>query len=142
MMGGVDVSDAYLVTYHSTRKRLKKYYQNHFCHLIDICCLNSNLLYKQTESKITMLEFQYRLTENLISKADSQRLAHRLGYMHLIIKFTLLLQPPSRTHFSSVLNATRLASIVKQGIAVKTARSLYLRHPVSNSAIDGQLLSE
>jgi hypothetical protein len=29
-MGGVDLSDAYLTSYHSTRKRLKKFYQKHF----------------------------------------------------------------------------------------------------------------
>jgi hypothetical protein len=39
-MGGVDLSDAYLTSYHSTRKTLKKYYQKHFHHFIDICCLN------------------------------------------------------------------------------------------------------
>jgi hypothetical protein len=44
MMGGVDMSDAYLVSYRSTRKRLKKFYQKHFRQLIDICCLNSYLL--------------------------------------------------------------------------------------------------
>jgi hypothetical protein len=45
-MGAVDFSDAYLTSYHSTRRRLKKYCQKHFCHLIDICCLNLYLVYK------------------------------------------------------------------------------------------------
>jgi hypothetical protein len=36
-MGGVDHSDAYSTSYHSTRERLRKYYQKHIHHLIDIC---------------------------------------------------------------------------------------------------------
>jgi hypothetical protein len=44
-MNGVDLSDAYLVSYWSARKRLKKYYQKHLQHMMDICCLNSYLLY-------------------------------------------------------------------------------------------------
>jgi hypothetical protein len=67
MMGGVDMRDAHLVCYCSTR-RLKKYYQKHFCHLINISCGNSYLLYKKTGGKITRLEFQYRLIENMILK--------------------------------------------------------------------------
>jgi hypothetical protein len=46
-MGGEDTSDAFLVSYHSTRRRLKKYSQKHFCYLIGTCCLNSYLLYKK-----------------------------------------------------------------------------------------------
>jgi hypothetical protein len=46
-MGSVDLSDANLTSYCSTRKRLKKYYQKHCHHLIDICCKNSYLLYKK-----------------------------------------------------------------------------------------------
>jgi hypothetical protein len=42
-MGSVDLSEAYLTSYHSTRKSLKEYYQKHFPHLTDICCLNSYL---------------------------------------------------------------------------------------------------
>jgi hypothetical protein len=45
-MMAVYMSDAFLVSYHSTRKRLKKYYQKHFHHLIGICCLYSHLLKK------------------------------------------------------------------------------------------------
>jgi hypothetical protein len=42
MMAGVDMTDAFLMSYH---RRLKKYYQKHFCYLIGICCLSSYLLY-------------------------------------------------------------------------------------------------
>jgi hypothetical protein len=44
-MGGVNVSDAYLPSYRSTRKGLTKYYQKYFCVLSDICCLNSYVLH-------------------------------------------------------------------------------------------------
>jgi hypothetical protein len=62
---GADLSDAYLTSYCSTRKRLKKYYQKHFHHWIHVCCLNWFLLKKNSISRI---EFQVKLTENLISK--------------------------------------------------------------------------
>lgn len=67
-MGGVDLSDAYLVSYRSSRKRLKKYYQKHFRHMVDICCLNSYLLYVKSGGTISRMEFQLRLIENLILK--------------------------------------------------------------------------
>jgi hypothetical protein len=66
MVGGGDMSDSYLVSYSSTRKRLKIYSQKHCCHLIDIYSINFYALYKTTEGKITSLEFQYRIKENLI----------------------------------------------------------------------------
>ena len=67
-MGGVDLSDAYLVSYRSTRKRMKKYYQKHFRHFIDICCLNSYLLYVKTGGKMKRMDFQLKLIENMIQK--------------------------------------------------------------------------
>ena len=67
-MGSVDVSDAYPVRYQSARKRLKKYYLNHFQHMLDICCQNSYLLYVKMNGKISRMEFQVRLIENMISK--------------------------------------------------------------------------
>jgi hypothetical protein len=54
-MGGVDLSDAYLKSYHTTRKRhKKKYCQKHFHHLIDNCYLNSCLF---TKKKKRVAEF-------------------------------------------------------------------------------------
>lgn len=64
----MDLSDAYLVSYRSTRKRMKKYYQKHFRHFIDICCLNSYLLYVKTGGKMKRMEFQLKLIENMILK--------------------------------------------------------------------------
>jgi hypothetical protein len=46
-MENMDLNDAYSTNYRSRRKRLNKYYQKHSRHLIDICCLNSHLLYKK-----------------------------------------------------------------------------------------------
>jgi hypothetical protein len=56
-MEGVDLSDACLTSYLSTRKRLKKYYQKHFCHTIDICYWNSYLLYKKKGGSIFRMEY-------------------------------------------------------------------------------------
>ena len=67
-VGGADLSDAYLVSYRNARKRLKKYYQKHFRHMLDICCLNSYLLYVKKGGKISGMEFQMRLIENMFSK--------------------------------------------------------------------------
>jgi hypothetical protein len=67
-MGGVDLSDACLTNYRSTRKRLKKYYQKHFRHLIDICYWYSYLLYKKKGSSICRMECRVELKEKLISK--------------------------------------------------------------------------
>jgi hypothetical protein len=47
MMAEVNMSDAFLVSYHSIEKMLKNYHQKHFRHFIVICCFNSYLLYKQ-----------------------------------------------------------------------------------------------
>jgi hypothetical protein len=66
-MGGVDLSDACLTSYHSTRKRLKKYCQKHFC------CLNSNLLYKKKRTSISRMQFEVKLTEDLISNCHNRR---------------------------------------------------------------------
>jgi hypothetical protein len=71
-MGGVDMSNAFLVSYHSTREMLKKYYQKHFCYLIGICCLNSYLLYKKERGQIYKVgipiqasrEFDVEVTQN------------------------------------------------------------------------------
>jgi hypothetical protein len=46
-MGGVNLSDAYMTSYLSSRKRLEKYYQRLFHYLIDLCCLNSYVLYQK-----------------------------------------------------------------------------------------------
>jgi hypothetical protein len=51
-MGAVNLNDANLVSYQSARKRLKEYPQKHFRHMMDICCLNSYLLYVKTGGKI------------------------------------------------------------------------------------------
>jgi hypothetical protein len=46
----------------------EEYYEKHFCHLIDICFLNSYLLYKKSGGIISRMEFQLELVENLILK--------------------------------------------------------------------------
>jgi hypothetical protein len=46
-MGGVDLSDQYLVAYSTTRKRLKKYCQKIFSHLLDLTVFNSFVIYRK-----------------------------------------------------------------------------------------------
>ncbi|XP_064639800.1 piggyBac transposable element-derived protein 4-like [Lineus longissimus] len=67
-MGGVDLSDAYLVCYPSVRKRLKKYYQKQFRHLVDMSALNAYLLYKKQGGKMDRLTFQLDLIEGILAK--------------------------------------------------------------------------
>ena len=43
-MGGVDVSDQYL-SYHNTLRKTVRYWKTLFYHLIDICVVNSFILY-------------------------------------------------------------------------------------------------
>lgn len=67
-MGGVDLSDSKLTSYNTTRKRMKKYYQKQFRHLIDIACLNSFILYSKLGGKICRLEYMMKIIENIIIK--------------------------------------------------------------------------
>lgn len=67
-MGGVDLSDSKLTSYNTTRKRMKKYYQKQFRHLIDIACLNSFILYNKLGGKNCRLEFMIKIVENIIKK--------------------------------------------------------------------------
>ena len=50
-MGGVDLSDAYLASYPSARKRLKKYYKKQFRHVLYMATFNSFILYKKCGGK-------------------------------------------------------------------------------------------
>jgi hypothetical protein len=59
-MGGVDLSDAYLTSYRSTRKRLKKCCQKHFRHLTDICSLNSHLLREKMAAALPGWNFEFQ----------------------------------------------------------------------------------
>jgi hypothetical protein len=65
-MGGVDHNDAYSTSYRSIREilSLSCYYQKHFCHLIDIYCLNSYLLKKKR------LHFQDRISSETYRKCN------------------------------------------------------------------------
>ena len=65
-MGGVDRSDAYLASYSSARKRLKKYYIKQFRHLMDIASLNAFILYKKNGGEKSRLWFMLRLIDRII----------------------------------------------------------------------------
>ncbi|XP_064621353.1 piggyBac transposable element-derived protein 4-like [Lineus longissimus] len=65
-MGGVDLSDAYISK--RTRKRLKKYYQKQFRHLVDMSALYAYLLYKKQGGKMDRLTFQLDLIEGILAK--------------------------------------------------------------------------
>jgi hypothetical protein len=56
-MGRMNLSDTYLISYCSTRKRLKKYYLKHFCHLT---VLQIHIYFKKNVSTSKM-EFQVKL---------------------------------------------------------------------------------
>lgn len=67
-MGGVDLSDQYLVSYSISRKRLKKYYQKMFRHLIDIAMFNSYVLYKKQGGGLSHLDYRLSVVDSLIRK--------------------------------------------------------------------------
>ena len=58
-MGGVDVSDQYL-SYHNTLRKTVRYWKTLFYHLIDICVVNSLILY----NSIAILSGCQVVTEN------------------------------------------------------------------------------
>ena len=65
-MGGVDRSDAYLASYPSARKRLKKYYIKQFRHHMDMASLNAFILYKKNGGEKSRLWFMLRLIDRII----------------------------------------------------------------------------
>ena len=78
-MGGVDLSDAYLASYPSARKRLKKYYKKQFRHIMDMATFNAYLLYKKCGGEWIRLKFILILVDRLIetNKGGAQRESHR-----------------------------------------------------------------
>jgi hypothetical protein len=129
MMGGVDISDAFMVTYHSTTERLKNTIRSTFVSWL--ASVASNHIWFKTNKKRSNLqvgvpvqasrECDVELTQNW-SKTLRQTLKNccpQLRWKHLTTHVTLLPQLPSRTHVGSVLYATRWVSIVKHGTTVK-----------------------
>ena len=78
-MGGVDLSDAYLASYPSARKRLKKYYKKQFRHIMDMATFNAYLLYKKCGGEWSRLKFILILVDRLIEtyKGGAQRESRR-----------------------------------------------------------------
>jgi hypothetical protein len=67
-MGGVDLSDQYIVTYSMTRKRMKKYYQKIFRHLLDLTVFNSFVTFRKHGGKYTHLQFRMHVVQKLFEK--------------------------------------------------------------------------
>ncbi|KAG8238530.1 hypothetical protein J437_LFUL018202 [Ladona fulva] len=67
-MGEVDMIDQCIVTYSAARKRLKKYYQKLFHHLLDLAKFNSYVLYKKQGGGFTHLEFRLNLIQAIFLK--------------------------------------------------------------------------
>ena len=65
-MGGVDLSDCFLSSYPSAQKRLKKYYQKQFRHILDLAVLNAHILYKKIGGIISRLNFILTLVDRVI----------------------------------------------------------------------------
>jgi len=66
-MLGVDKNDGQLQSYNLAQERLKKSYQKMFCHLLDVACLNTFVLYKKKGGRISRLDFLLPLAESLSS---------------------------------------------------------------------------
>ena len=78
-MGGVDVSDSFLSSYPSTRKRLKKYYQKQFRHILDMAVLNAHILYKKGGGIISRLNFILKLVDRVIETYSQETIQIRKG---------------------------------------------------------------
>ena len=72
-MGGVDLSDAYLASYPSARKRMKKYYKKQFRHILDMAIFNAFILYKKSGGKMSRLTFILSLVDRIVEKHHSPR---------------------------------------------------------------------
>ena len=70
-MGGVNLSDVYLASCPSARKRLKKYYKKQFRHVLDMATFNSFILYKKCGEKMPRLTFILTLIDGIIEKFHS-----------------------------------------------------------------------
>ena len=68
VMGGVDLSDQCIVTYSAARKRMKKYYQKIFRHMLDVTVFNAFIVQKKQGGVLTQLEFRMNLIENIFLK--------------------------------------------------------------------------
>jgi hypothetical protein len=60
MVVDVDLCDAYLTSYRSIRKIVKKFSQNRFHHLVYICCLNSHLLPPPQKKLVTFPSWNFK----------------------------------------------------------------------------------
>lgn len=70
-MEGVDLCDSILSSYICSRKRIKKYYQKQFRHLLDITSLNSYIIFQKLGGKETRLEYLLKIIEGMIEKYSS-----------------------------------------------------------------------
>jgi hypothetical protein len=66
-IGGVDWNDGQPQSCKLARECLKKYYQEMFCCLLDVVCLNPFIIYKKNVGSISRLDFLLTLAESLSS---------------------------------------------------------------------------
>ena len=78
-MGCVDLSDCFLSSYPSARKRLKKYYQKQFRHILDLAVLNTHILYKKSGGIIPRLNFILKLVDRVIETYSQEKIQIRNG---------------------------------------------------------------
>lgn len=70
-MGGVDLVDQYLSTYHVARNGGKKYYKKIFFHLLDQAVFNAFQVYKKDGGNKSHLKFRLDLIDQIIDKYHS-----------------------------------------------------------------------
>jgi hypothetical protein len=64
-MLGVDRIDGQLQSYKLAPEHQKKYYHKMFCHLLDVVCLNTFIIYKKKSGTISRFDFLLTLAESL-----------------------------------------------------------------------------
>ena len=77
-MGGVDRSDQMMSSYPMERKRLKKWSNKMWLHLINTCVFNAHILHKKPEGN-SPLEFRLTLISQLVKKYGYDTEAVRKG---------------------------------------------------------------
>ena len=75
-MGGIDLRDCFSSSYPSVRKRLKKYYQKQFAHILDMAVLNTHILYKKCGGRQSRQKF---ILNRVVEKYNYEKAQIRKG---------------------------------------------------------------
>ena len=76
---GCRLSDCFLSSYPSARKRLKKYCQKQFRYILDLAVQNVHMLYKKSGGIISRLNFILKLVDRVIETYSQEKIQFQKG---------------------------------------------------------------